>query len=130
MEAVIALSIMYVASEILLRDPKSPRLSERYPWAVAFAFGLLHGLGFGSALLDIGLPQAEVIVALLAFNIGVELGQVLFIVSVMAGFAILRRLAPARLHPTSVIYQVAMTAMPYSIGGMAAFWFVQRLAGF
>jgi hydrogenase/urease accessory protein HupE len=74
-EAVIALSIMFLASEILHRHPDRPRLSERAPWVIAFGFGLIHGLGFGSALAEIGLPQGEIVLALLAFNIGVEIGQ-------------------------------------------------------
>ena len=74
-EAVIALSIMFIASELVQRDPNAPRLSERFPWIVSFSFGLLHGFGFAGALSEIGLPQNDVPLALLSFNLGVEAGQ-------------------------------------------------------
>ena len=74
-EAVIALSIAFVASELILVRPNERRLSERSPWIIALAFGLLHGFGFAGALKEIGLPQADVPLALLAFNLGVEAGR-------------------------------------------------------
>ena len=77
-EACIALSILLLASEILRRQRGEPSLTATWPWAVAFSFGLLHGLGFASALIDIGLPQGDVPLALLAFNIGVEVGTACF----------------------------------------------------
>jgi len=79
----IALSILLLASEILRRQRGEPSLTATWPWAVAFSFGLLHGLGFASALIDIGLPQGDVPIALLAFNIGVEVGQLAFIAAVL-----------------------------------------------
>ncbi|MGF1528911.1 MAG: HupE/UreJ family protein [Candidatus Competibacterales bacterium] len=94
-EAVIALSIVFLAAE-LLRRGEAPRLAERYPWLVAFAFGLLHGLGFAGALLEVGLPVGEVPLALLAFNVGVEVGQLLFIAFVVAVATQLRRIYPAQ----------------------------------
>ncbi len=93
-EAVIALSIMYLAAELASGSADGSRLIERAPWAVAFAFGLLHGLGFARALLDIGLPEGEVPLALFAFNLGVEAGQLMFIAVVLAAWALLRRIAP------------------------------------
>ncbi len=123
-EAIIALSIMFVASEVLHHEPGAPRLSQRAPWIVSFGFGLIHGLGFGSALSEIGLPQGEIVLALLAFNIGVELGQLLFIAVCLAGWTIMRRV----IGPGSVS-QMKATAV-YGIGAIAAFWFVERLAGF
>jgi hydrogenase/urease accessory protein HupE len=82
-EACIALSILLLASEILRRQRGEPSLTTTWPWAIAFLFGLLHGLGFASALIDIGLPQGDVPIALLAFNIGVEVGQLAFIAAVL-----------------------------------------------
>ncbi len=96
-EAVIALSIMFLASEYLRPAPVGLRLTERFPWIVSFAFGLLHGLGFARALLDIGLPQGEVPLALLAFNVGVEIGQLLFIAAVLSTAALVKRIYPALL---------------------------------
>ena len=123
-EAIIALSIAFLASEILQRDPAQPRLSERAPWVVSFGFGLIHGLGFGGALSEIGLPQQEIVPALLAFNIGVELGQILFILVCLTVFSLFRRtVTPSRLKPLQ-------TVCAYGIGGVAAFWFFERLAGF
>lgn len=123
-EAIIALSIMFVASEIVCRDPSSPRLSERAPWLVSFGFGLIHGLGFGGALSEIGLPQSEVILALLAFNIGVEIGQLMFIAACIAVLSVFRWLSgPMQSRPFERI-------AAYGIGGIAAFWFVERVSGF
>jgi hydrogenase/urease accessory protein HupE len=123
-EAVIALSIMFLASEILHRDPETQRLSERAPWIVAFGFGLIHGLGFGSALHEIGLPQGEIVLALLAFNIGVEIGQLLFIAAILAFWAVLRRLVPVALA------QGGRIAVTYAIGALAAYWMIERVSGF
>jgi hypothetical protein len=97
---------------------------------VAFAFGLLHGLGFARALLEIGLPEGDVPLALLAFNLGVEAGQLLFIAAVLAlGTAL------ARLYPTVARKFVApgsrgLVAVSYAVGALAAFWVVQRVADF
>lgn len=128
-EAIIALSIMIVAAEILEKDTSQPHLSRRAPWLVSFGFGLIHGLGFGSALSEIGLPKGEILLALLAFNIGVELGQILFIVvSLAVGVVVGRVLANLRIGrmQTGRIQQVAV----YAIGTVAAFWFIERVTGF
>jgi len=128
-EAIVALSIAFLASELLHPPGEEKRLTERYPWAVAFAFGLLHGLGFARALLEVGLPQGDVPLALLAFNVGVEAGQILFIAVVLAlGFAL------ARLYPAARA-QLApgargLRAVAYFVGTLAAFWVVERVAGF
>ena len=82
-EAAIALSIAFVASELVRMKPGERRLSEAYPWVVAFAFGLLHGFGFAGALKETGLPQTDVPLALLTFNLGVEAGQLLFVAGVV-----------------------------------------------
>jgi len=122
-EAAIALSIAFVASELIKMKPGERRLSEAYPWLVAFTFGLLHGFGFAGALKEIGLPQADVPLALLTFNLGVEAGQLLFVglVLVVTGVVALmvsRPLAGAR----------GLAA--YLIGISAMYWLIERLAAF
>jgi hydrogenase/urease accessory protein HupE len=124
-EACIALSILLVASEIVRLQRDQPSLTASRPWAVAFAFGLLHGLGFASALIDIGLPQSDVPLALFAFNVGVEVGQLAFIAAVL-GVMRLAKLLPI---PAIAEYRLR-TATSYVIGTVAAFWFVERLAAF
>jgi len=127
-EAVIALSILFLASELARRrpvgSPQAPvsdaaNLTTRFPWIVAFAFGLLHGFGFAGALSEVGVPQQAVPLALLFFNIGVELGQLMFIGAVFA-FARLVRLAALR------VPAVWQRAVAYGIGSVAAFWVVER----
>ncbi len=119
-EAVIALSIIFLAVEIVKARPGQSRLSERLPWLVAFLFGLLHGFGFAGALREIGLPETDLPVALLAFNLGVEAGQMLIIAGVLAALTLLRRLAPAA-------QRTALIASAYAIGSIASFWFIERL---
>ncbi len=119
-EAVIALSIVFLAVEIVKRDPDRPRLSERIPWMIAFLFGLLHGFGFAGALAEIGLPQGEVPIALLAFNLGVEAGQLAIVAIAMTALAMLRRINVAWLRP-------AQTVMSYAIGSIAAMWLIERV---
>jgi hydrogenase/urease accessory protein HupE len=123
-EAAIALSILLLAAEIVRRNRGAPSLTARAPWAVAFAFGLLHGLGFAGALLDAGLPAQDVPFALLAFNVGVEVGQLLFISTALAVVLLLSRLRLPDLAPR------ARPAFAYPIGTLAAFWFIDRLTGF
>lgn len=121
-EALIALSIVFLAVEIVKRDPANPTLAERAPWIVAFLFGLIHGFGFAGALREIGLPESDVPTALLTFNLGVEAGQLLIIAATMALLALLRRFAPQAQRPAT------LTAT-YAIGITASFWFIERLAG-
>lgn len=118
-EIVIALSIMFLAVEILKRKPGEQRLSERIPWVVAFAFGLLHGFGFAGALKEIGLPESDVPTALLTFNLGVEAGQ-LAIVTATSGMLVMLRTRSAELQS-----RVIKTAT-YAIGITAGFWFLER----
>ncbi|MEM7074616.1 MAG: HupE/UreJ family protein [Pseudomonadota bacterium] len=128
-EAIVALSIAFLAAEVLQPDPAHTRLSERYPWIVAFAFGLLHGLGFARALLDIGLPQGDVPLALLAFNLGVEIGQILFIALVLglaAGLARLYAGLPGFFAPGAP----GLRGVVYAVGTLAAFWTIERVMGF
>jgi len=125
-EACIALSIMFVAAEIIHAGRGERSLTLRAPWIVAFAFGLLHGLGFAGALSAIGLPQHAIPVALLFFNVGVEVGQLLFITTVFAFFAA-TRLASQR---AQTLLGGMQRAAPYAIGGVAAFWVIQRVVAF
>jgi hydrogenase/urease accessory protein HupE len=120
-EAVIALSIMFVAAETIRQRGEGSDLTSKAPWIVAFAFGLLHGLGFGGALKEIGLPQSDVPLALLTFNLGVEAGQLLFVLAALALKAIFDRLMDIKLP-------WVRTVTGYGIGSLAAVWFVQRLA--
>lgn len=128
-EATIALSIIFLASELLHREGGGTRLSERYPWTVSFAFGLLHGFGFAGALLEIGLPQADIPLALLSFNIGVEIGQLIFVAAVLVAGAALRRAWPAAQTLMAPGTRTAALGA-YAIGTLAAFWFIDRVASF
>lgn len=119
-EAVIALSIMFIAAEIARQSGPENDFTKRAPWVVAFAFGLLHGLGFGGALKEIGLPQSDVPLALLTFNLGVEAGQLMFVFAVLALKAIVDRFVPIK---TPWI----RTVTGYAIGSLAAVWFVERV---
>ncbi len=102
-------------------------MTEQYPWVVAFTFGLLHGFGFAGALAEVGLPEKSIPIALLFFNVGVEIGQLLFIASVFAivalAWQITRRVNVPR--PTWV-----WAVPPYAIGSLAVFWVIQRIAAF
>ncbi|MGR3662976.1 MAG: HupE/UreJ family protein [Paracoccaceae bacterium] len=119
-EAVIALSIVFLAAEILRSRQGISSLSERKPWIVAFVFGLFHGLGFAGALIELGLPQQAVPAALLSFNLGVETGQLMFIGLIILASNILAKLMIDWPKNTWKIF-------PYAIGGLASFWFLQRM---
>jgi len=129
-EAVIALSIMFLAAELVRSAGMGPSLTERFPWLVCFGFGLLHGLGFAWALLEIGLPEGEVPLALLAFNVGVELGQIAFVLAVLATGILLRRLHPALVAAVATRGRPGHTVVGYTVGSLAAVWFAARLAAF
>ena len=126
-EAVIALSIVFVAGEIVHARQGRPGLTQRRPWIVAFSFGLLHGLGFAGALAEVGLPPLSIPMALLFFNVGVEIGQLIFIAVVLALVA-LGRHAASRLQWQAPGWWWRVP--PYAIGGIASFWVVQRVAAF
>jgi len=126
-EAAIALSIVFAAAEIVRSRQGMQGLAERFPWIVAFTFGLLHGLGFASALSEVGLPQTAVAVALLFFNVGVEIGQLLFIAFVFAVIALARQATRRFTLPRPAW---AWRVPPYAIGGVAACWALQRIAAF
>jgi hypothetical protein len=119
-EAVISLSIVLLAVEVVRKYAGVLTLSERYPWLIAFTFGLVHGVGFAGALSEIGVPQNEVPLALLMFNVGVETGQVMFVVAVSLLLAGLHKL-----HSRTAL--VVGRAAPYAIGGVAAFWTIERI---
>ena len=117
-EAMIALSIVLVAVEAL-RPSETPTLAHRKPWLVAFLFGLMHGLGFAGALSELGLPPDHVPAALLAFNLGVEAGQLAFVAVILLPVMALRRLPRA------------MQAVPaYAIGAIAVAWTLERVVAF
>jgi hydrogenase/urease accessory protein HupE len=122
-EPVIALSIVFLAAEIVNGHRGRAGLAARSPWVVSFAFGLLHGFGFAGALSEIGLPRTSIPLALFQFNVGVEVGQLLFVAVVLIAMAGLRRIRTTwpvwvRLGPA------------YAIGSIATFWCMQRIAGF
>ena len=121
----IALSILLLACEIVRLRRGQVSLTSRWPWIVAFSFGLLHGFGFASALTDIGLPQGDIPLALFSFNVGVEIGQLIFIGVVLAALTCIRRFGVP-----SGIRRAALAVTTYAIGVTAAFWFIERLAGF
>ncbi|WP_075352155.1 HupE/UreJ family protein [Algoriphagus marinus] len=121
-EAVIALSIVFLALEILKIQQGHTTLTSQKPWIVAFSFGLLHGFGFAGALQDIGLPQNEITLALATFNVGVELGQILFVLVVLLIIRFTQSILPSKSWSEKLV--------PYAIGSMAAFWLIERIAGF
>ncbi len=117
-EAVIALSIVFLANEIACKRRGTTRLSQRRPWIVAFAFGLLHGFGFAGALAEIGLPEGEIPMALLTFNLGVETGQLIFLAGVLMVLAVIARLR---------LREPIDTFASYAIGITASVWLVERV---
>jgi hypothetical protein len=132
-EATIALSVMFVAAEILHAAQGKPGLAARAPWVVAFVFGLLHGFGFAGALRGVGLPEKDVPLALLMFNIGVEVGQLLFIAGVVAVLSLVTRMIRrGRSGEFGPWYTESMIRTPvaYVVGSLAAFWVVQRVVAF
>ena len=123
-EAVIALSILFLAMEIVHGKRGHPGAAARWPWLVAFVFGLLHGFGFAGALAEVGLPQQAIPLALIFFNIGVELGQILFVVTVILIGWLIHKINQPKL------LSWGETAAIYSIGGLSAFWLFERIYAF
>jgi hydrogenase/urease accessory protein HupE len=119
-EVLIAASIFVLATELAQRSP-TPSLLSRQPWLMAFAFGLLHGFGFAGALAEIGLPSVDIPLALLSFNVGIEIGQLAFVLSAVLVGALLAPLA--RRRP-----RLARLVPTYVIGSLAAYWTFERLA--
>jgi hydrogenase/urease accessory protein HupE len=122
-EAIIALSIVLVASEIVRVQRGRTTFTAKSPWIVALTFGLLHGFGFAGALSDVGLPQGHIPAALLFFNVGVEAGQLMFVAAVVCLMAAIRRFRVQ--FPRWVEF-----VPPYAIGCVAMFWVIERVAGF
>ena len=121
LNAVIALSILFLGPEIVRSWRGQTSFTIRHPWVVAFAFGLLHGFGFASALSSAGLPSSELPWALLSFNVGVEIGQV--------GFVILILLLERAFRVLEIRWPRVLEALPgYTVGSLGAFWTIQRVA--
>jgi hypothetical protein len=131
-EATIALSIVLVAVEILNARRGRPSFTARLPWLVAFSFGLLHGFGFAGALAEVGLPQHAIPVALLFFNVGVELGQLVFVAAVLSLVWLLRQAASQLMEGAFVkrAFDRLDVAMAYGIGVIAAYWLIERTIAF
>jgi hydrogenase/urease accessory protein HupE len=122
-EATIALSILFLASELVKVNRGHASLTARYPWVVAFVFGLLHGFGFAGALAEVGLPHNEIPLALLMFNVGVELGQLIFVAAILILIEVLHRVRKE--------WPAWVRSLPaYGIGSLAAFWFFERISVF
>ena len=122
-EALIALSIVFLAAEVIRHKQNGQlTITLRRPEVIAVLFGLIHGLGFASVLSEIGLPDNQVILSLVSFNIGVELGQLVFILVVLGVGWILRN------YLTKIVLIKEQAA--YVAGSIAAFWFVERIVGF
>lgn len=122
-EALVALSILFVAMELLPGRRDDNTLAHRRPWTIAFLFGLLHGMAFAGVLSEIGLPPGAAPQALLLFNVGVELGQLLFIGAALAG---MKGLSLVR-HRLNLAWPGWAAATPaYVIGGLSAYWLIER----
>ncbi len=122
-EATIALSIIFVAAEAVYAMRGRIHLSKKYPWLIAFGFGLIHGLGFAEALKEIGLPQNEIVPSMIFFNVGVEVGQLLFVFAVLVLTWILKFFITQHAY-------VYKTVVAYAIGIIATFWFLERTLTF
>lgn len=129
-EAVIALSIMFLAAELARPHPASASLLVRRPWPASFGFGILHGLGFAGALAEIGLPAGDIPLALLAFNVGVEIGQLAFVLAVLLTALALGRLYPALVRSIATPGRGSRRWLAYAIGTVSASWLLSRLAAF
>jgi hydrogenase/urease accessory protein HupE len=118
-EVMIAFSIVLVGAEIVRMERGGTSLAIEWPWIVAFFFGLLHGFGFAGALADFGLPQGDIPLALFSFNVGVEIGQLMFIAALLLAVHLARRIFE--------IPRQSIMASAYAIGTIAAFWCIERL---
>jgi hypothetical protein len=121
-EALIALSIVLLARELLRTGDEPPTLARRFPWAMAFLFGLLHGLGFAGALAETGVPADQIPLALVAFNLGVEAGQLTIVAALVVAATALRRV----LAPTRALRWLP----PYVMGTLAVAWMIARVLAF
>ena len=117
--AAIALSILFLGPEIMRQRRGKTSLTLRHPWVVAFAFGLLHGFGFASGLVDLGLARAQIPWALLCFNVGVEIGQLFFVALIL--------LLERSFRVLEIHWPRWVQALPaYTIGSLGAYWTIQR----
>jgi hydrogenase/urease accessory protein HupE len=122
-EAVIALSIIFLATELVKQHRGETGLTTKAPWLVALCFGLLHGFGFAGALTEVGLPQTDIPLALFFFNVGVEVGQLMFVAGVLCVTWMIKKM--------KLRWPVWVEQTPaYAIGSLAAFWFIQRTVSF
>ena len=114
-EALIALTIIYLALEI-----KDERNNKSTPWLMAFGFGLLHGFGFAGALSEIGIANEQLLLSLLFFNVGIEVGQLIMIPLFLILIWLLQR----------INFNFSVTRLSsYAIGGMGSFWLIERVLG-
>ncbi|MER2602220.1 MAG: HupE/UreJ family protein, partial [Candidatus Competibacter phosphatis] len=121
LNASIALSILFLGPEIVRSWRGETSFTIRHPWVVAFAFGLLHGFGFASGLTQLGLPESEIPLALLLFNVGVEIGQLAFVLGILL---LERSFRLLELHWPRLIERLP----GYLVGTLGAFWTIQRVA--
>lgn len=119
-EALVAFSIVFVGLEVVRANRGEYGLTARYPWLIAFSFGLLHGFAFAGSLAEIGLPPHNIPLSLFLFNAGVEIGQLIFVGAVLLVMELFRRLRAGWPRWVSWI-------PPYAIGGLASFWVIERL---
>ena len=120
LNAAIALSILFLGPEIVRAWRGETSWTIRHPWLVAFAFGLLHGFGFASGLVTLGLPRSEIPIALLSFNVGVEAGQLLFVVLIL--------LLERAFRVLEVRWPRLIEGLPgYAVGSLGAYWTIQRV---
>ena len=122
-EAMVALSILFVAVELATLGRSAPTLAQRRPWLIAFLFGLLHGMAFAGVLADIGLPKGAAPQAMLLFNVGVEVGQLLFIAAVLLVQQVWR-MFKHQIHWTPPAWSARLPA--YAIGGLSTYWLIER----
>jgi hydrogenase/urease accessory protein HupE len=127
-EVCIALSIIFLCCEIVHQCQGENSLTYRYPFLISASFGLLHGLGFAAVLIEIGLPKNSLISSLLFFNVGVELGQLLFISSLILFFFMLKKAIINRFLIKEKYPVIALKAVTYIIGTVASFWFFERIS--
>ena len=121
LNAAIALSILFIGVEVIRMQRGETSLTIQHPWVVAFAFGLLHGFGFASGLVALGLPRGDVPIALLLFNVGVEIGQLLFVLIIL--------LLERSFRTLQIRWPHWVEELPaYTVGGLGAFWAIQRTA--
>ena len=123
-EALVALSIVFVAGELIRSIRGQGSLTQRWPWVIAFTFGLLHGFAFAGALAEVGLPKNAIPLSLLMFNLGVEIGQLLFVGAAIVAILALRQIWKRLPRAWS---RLARPTPAYAIGSFAAYWFIERV---